>query len=391
MDNRKSVTPAVGSDVATVYAAIELSMKSWVVAVQSVRQERPGRHQLAAHDTAGLWGLIERERAALLRLGYRRVRVVSCYEAGRDGFWLHRFLVAQGAESQVVDPGSILVNRRARRAKSDRLDVEGLLRLVIRHDAGDRYLGRMVVAPSVEEEDRRRPERERGRLLGERTAHNNRIKGLLATQGIYGYKPLRPDRWVQLAGLRCAGGVPLPRQLRAELEHELERLDLAEAQIAAVEKARRAALKTGAANTDEMAARVQLLMRLKGIEIEGASGLAHEVLYRTFANRRAVAGYVGLGSSPFKSGSIDHDQGIAKAGNRRARSLLIQLAWQWVRHQPQSAITKWYKAQLGDGQSRAKKRKLIVAVARRLLVALWRYVTTGETPDGAGFKALSAG
>ena len=384
MDNRKSVIPAVGSDVATVYAAIELSMQSWVVAVQSVRQERPGRHQLAAHDTAGLWALIERERAALRALGYGRVRVVTCYEAGRDGFWLHRFLLAQGAESQVVDPGSILVNRRARRAKSDRLDVEGLLRLVIRHDAGDRYLGRMVVAPSVEEEDRRRPERERGRLLSERTAHNNRIKGLLATQGIYGYKPLRPDRWVRLAALRCADGSPLPEHLRTEIAHELERLDLTDVQIAAVEKGRRTALKADSA--EAATAQVQLLMRLKGSELAGASGLAHEVLYRSFANRRGVAGYVGLGSSPFKSGSIDHDQGIAKAGNRRARSLLIQLAWQWVRHQPQSAITLWYKAQLGDGKSRVRKRKLIVAVARRLLVALWRYVTTGDTPVGAAFK-----
>ena len=285
----------------------------------------------------------------------------------------------------MVDPGSILVNRRARRAKSDRLDVEGLLRLVIRHDAGDRYLGRMVVAPSVAEEDRRRPERERGRLLGERTAHNNRIKALLATQGQYGYKPLRPDRWARLAELRSADGSPLPAHLRQEIEHELERLDLAEAQERRLEQGRRAALKDSAA-ADRVAQCVRLLMRLKGIEFEGASGLAHEVLYRTFANRRAVAGYVGLGSSPFKSGGIDHDQGIAKAGNKRARSLLIQLAWLWVRHQPESAITRWYKAQLGDSKSRAKKRKLIVAVARRLLVALWRYVTLGVPPDGGTFK-----
>jgi transposase len=387
MDNRKNVTPGVGSDVATVYAAIELSMKNWLVAVQSVRQERPGRHKLAAHDAMGLWAVIERERAALLAAGHAHVQVVTCYEAGRDGFWLHRFLVAHGAESQVVDPGSMLVNRRARRAKSDRLDVEGLLRLVIRHDAGDRYLGRMVVAPSVDEEDRRRPERERGRLLSERTAHNNRIKGLLATHGVYGYKPLRADRWARLAGLRCAGGAPLPAHLREEMARELERLDLVEAQIAALEKARRAALEGGSATADRVAEQVRRLMRFKGIELEGASGLAHEVLYRSFANRRAVAGYVGLGSSPFRSGAIDHDQGIAKAGNRRARSLLIQLAWQWVRHQPESAITRWYKAQLAAGKSRAKKRQLIVAVARQLLVALWRYVTTGGPPAGAAFKA----
>lgn len=385
MDIRKTVTPTVGSDVATVYVAIELSMKSWLVAVQSVRQERPGRHQLAAHDAAGLWRLIEREAAALRAAGYARVRVVSCYEAGRDGFWLHRFLVSKGVESQVVDPGSILVDRRARRAKSDRLDVEGLLRLVMRHDAGDRYLGRMVVAPSVAEEDRRRPERERGRLLSERTAHNNRIKGLLATQGIYGYKPLRPDRWVRLAALRCVDASPLPARLRQEIEHELERLDLTEAQERRLEQNRRATLKASPAG-DRVAQVVRRLMRFKGIALEGASGLAHEVLYRDFANRRAVAGYVGLGSSPFKSGGIDRDQGISKAGNRRARALLIQLAWLWVRHQPRSAITLWYKAQLAGNLSRARKRKLIVAVARRLLVALWRHVTTGEVPPGAAFK-----
>jgi len=173
MDNRKSSPPAVGGNVATVFVAIELSGKEWLTGLQSPRQERPGRHKLAAADGRGLWSLIERERSALQRVGWRKVRVVTCYEAGRDGFWLHRFLMSQGAESFVVDPGSILVNRRARRAKSDRLDVESLLRVVIRHDAGDCSLGRMVVVPTIAEEDARRPGRERQRLLSERTAHES--------------------------------------------------------------------------------------------------------------------------------------------------------------------------------------------------------------------------
>jgi transposase len=385
MDNRKSTAPAVTVGVATVFVAIELSGKDWLTAVQSPRQERPGRHKLAAADAAGLWAVIERERAALRRAGWREVRVVTCYEAGRDGFWLHRFLVAQGAESFVVDPGSMLVNRRARRAKSDGLDVESLLRLVIRHDAGDRSLGRMVVVPSIAAEDARRPGRERRRLLSERTAHSNRIQGLLATHGVYGYRPLRSDRWVQLEGLRCADKQALPRQLQEEIVRELHRLEFVDGQIAAVEKQRAAALAAAAAE-DDAARQVKALRRLRGIDIEFATMLVREVYYRQFANRRKVASYVGLTSSPFRSGSMDHEQGIAKAGNRRARSTAIELAWLWLRHQPDSALTRWFYARLGGTKSRRLKRILIVALARKLVVALWRYLTAGLPPENARFK-----
>jgi len=339
MDNRKSTAPAVVTDVATVYVAIELSMKNWLAAVQSPRQEQASRHKLAPADAGGLWAAIERERAALLHSGHSEVRVVTCYEAGRDGFWLHRFLLAHGAESQVVDPGSVLVNRRARRAKSDRLDVEGLLRLVIRHDAGDRHLGRMVVVPSVAEEDARRPGRERRRLLSERTAHNNRIQGLLATHGIYGYRPLRAERWARLAALHCADGQPLPAQVHDEIVRELHRLEYVQGQIAAVDKQRATFL--GEAAADDRGARQAIaLMRLRGFGIEFSSMLAREVYYREFANRRKVGSYVGLTSSPFRSGGIDREQGLAKAGNRRARSTAIELAWLWLRHQPDSALSR---------------------------------------------------
>jgi transposase len=385
MDNRKSVTPAVAGDVATVFVAVELSGTSWLAGMQTPRQERPGRHPLVAADALGLWALIERERAALQRAGWARVRVVTCYEAGRDGFWLHRFLVAREAESFVVDPGSVEVNRRARRAKSDGLDVESLLRVVIRYDAGDRHHARMVVVPSIAEEDARRPGRERGRLLSERTAHSNRIQGLLATHGVYGYRPLRRDRWAQLATLRSADGQALPAQLHQEIVGELHRLEFVDGQITAVEKRRAAALAAAPA-ADEGARGIKALRRLSGIDIEVATTLVREVYYRSFANRRKVASYVGLAASPFRSGGTDHEQGIAKAGNRRARSMAIELAWLWLRHQPDSALSRWFHARLAGSKSRRLKRILIVALARKLVVALWRYLTTGLLPEGAQLK-----
>jgi transposase len=386
MDNRKSSASAVGGDIATVFVAIELSGKEWLTAVQSPRQDRPGRHKLAAADARGLWAVIERERSALQRAGWREVRVVTCYEAGRDGFWLHRFLVSQGAASFVVDPGSMLVNRRARRAKSDGLDVESLLRLVIRHDAGDYSLGRMVVVPSIAEEDARRPGRERQRLLSERTAHNNRVQALLATHGAYGYRPLRRDRWVRLAALRRADGEPLPAQLQEEIARELDRLEFVEGQIAAVEKQRAAAL-TAAPADDDAVRQVQALRRLRGFGPEFSNMLVREVYYRQFANRRKVASYVGLTSSPFRSGGTEHEQGIAKAGNKRARSTAIELAWLWLVHQPDSALSRWFHARLGGSRSSRLKRILIVALARKLVVALWRYLTAGLLPEGARLKS----
>lgn len=317
MDNRKSTTPAVAGDVATVFVAIELSGMSWLAGMQTPRQERPGRHQLASADAQGLWALIERERSALQRAGWARVRVVTCYEAGRDGFWLHRFLVAQGAESFVVDPGSVEVNRRARRAKSDGLDVESLLRLVIRYDSGDRHHARMVVVPSIGEEDARRPGRERRRLLGERTAHSNRIQGLLATHGVYGYRPLRGDRWVRLEALRCADGEPLPAQLHDEMVRELHRLEFVDRQIVALEKQRAAALAAAPA-ADEGARRIRALRRLRGIDIEFATTLVREVYYRKFANRRKVASYVGLAASPFRSGRASPRPAMGGRAARRS-------------------------------------------------------------------------
>lgn len=383
MDMRTDTDPVVGSDVATVYAAIELSRKSWLAGVQSTRQGRASRHKLEAGDTGGLWRVLERERSRLERSGCRATRIVTCYEAGRDGFWLQRYLASQGAESLVVDPASIEVNRRARRAKSDGLDVEGQLRVLISYDAGERHRCRMVVVPSEAEEEARRPGRERQRLVGERTAQSNRISGLLATQGVYGYQPLRGDRWDRLAELRCADGRELPLLLHEEIVRSLTRLEAAHGQIREVEKQRAAGM---AASEDRGTLYIRALMRLRGIGIEFASTLVREVYYREFANRRQVGSYVGLSPSPYQSGESNHEQGISKAGNRRAREAAIELAWLWRRHQPQSALSLWFSAKLGTSKSKRLKKILIVAMARKLVVALWRYLTTGLVPEGARFK-----
>jgi transposase len=305
--------------------------------------------------------------------------VVTCYEAGRDGFWLHRALVSHGAESHVVDPASIEVNRRARRAKSDKLDVDGLLRALISYDAGERHRCRMVAVPSVAEEDARRPGRERQRLVSERVAQSNRISGLLATHGIYGYRPLRADRWDRLAELRCADGRELPELLHEEIVRALTRLEFVQGQIKAVEKRR--ATKLG--DEDRGARYTRALMRFYGIGIEIASVLAREVYYRDFANRRQVGSYVGLSGSPYQSGERNHEQGISKAGNRLARHKAIELAWLWLKHQPQSALSRWFYARLGTSQSKRFKRILAVALARKLVVALWRYLSAGLVPEGA--------
>jgi transposase len=244
----------------------------------------------------------------------------------------------------------------------------------------------MVVVPSIAEEDARRPGRERRRLLSERTAHNNRIQALLALHGVYGYRPLRSDRWVRLAGLRRADGEPLPAQLQEEIARELHRLEFVDGQIAAVEKQRDAALAAAPA-ADDSARQVKELQRLRGFGPEFSSMLVREVYYRQFANRRKVGSYVGLTSSPFRSGGIDHEQGIAKAGNRRARSTAIELAWLWLTHQPDSALTRWFHARLGGSKSRRLKRILIVALARKLVVALWRYLTAGLLPEGVRLKS----
>lgn len=375
MANRNEIAPTTGSDNATTYVAIELSSVSWLVAVRRAGLGKVSIHKLAPGDAAGLVELIERSR------GCGASRVMCCYEAGRDGFWLHRYLAARGIDCRVLDPASLPVNRRARRAKSDRIDVHMLLRGLIGWDGGDRDACRPVRVPTVAAEDARQTHREREALLKERVRHVNRIKGLLAAQGVTGFEPLRHGR-AGLATLRGADGAALPAGLLSRLARELVRLELSVEQIAAVETVRDGAI---AAANDAAAVRAARLTALKGIGPQIATVLAREVFYRSFGNRREVASYTGLCPSPWRSGGMVREQGVSKAGNARARTCAIELAWLWLRWQPDSALARWFTERVGSARGRVR-RIAIVALARKLMVALWRYVETGLVPDGAVLK-----
>jgi len=386
MEARLANTLSTARDDATAFCliAIELSKTSWVVGVQTPLSGKPSLYRLAGGDWEGLLKLIERVRRQVGRELSRPVEMISCYEAGYDGFWLHRLLVSAGVHNHVLDPAGLLVNRRARRAKTDGIDVERMLRALSRHLRGEPDACSVVRVPDVEQEDARRLHRERHRLIQERVSHVNRIKGLCATQGIYDYAPLRGDRRARLAGLRTGDGSALPARLEAEIVRELQRLELVLEMIAQIEAERDAIIKDEAVrhlNADKFKA----LVRLKSIGPEFATTLVGEVLYRSFDNRRQLGSYVGLTPSPYSSGSVERDQGISKAGNPKARSTMIELAWMWLRHQPDSALSIWFRNRVGDLRGRPR-RIAIVALARKLLVALWRYLETGLVPAGAVFK-----
>src|ERR671938_1705992 len=336
------------------------------------------RHKLAP-GAEGLLALISRVREQAERALGAPVPVASCYEAGRDGFWLHRVLQKAGIENRVIDPASLLDDRRARRAKTDRLDAEALLRALTALCRGEPRVCAVVRVPSVEEEDARRTTRERANLLKERVRHVNRIKGLLATQGVDDFEPLRPDRLERLGTLVTGDGRPLPERLAAEVRRHLRRLELVLEMLGEVEAERDRA-------TAAAPGKAALLPRLKGIGPEGAAVLGAELFYRPFANRRGVAAYAGLAPSPFASGDTCREQGIGKSGNARVRPMMVELAWLWVRLQPESALGRWFTARVGAAKGRVR-RIAIVALARKLLVALWRYVETGLIPTGAVLKA----
>ena len=386
MDYRKTTAPTVTSDVATLYVALELSLKTWLVALRSSASEKVSLKPLPAGDQAGLFALIDRMQAELYG-DYREVRVVSCYEAGRDGFWLHRRLLEHGVESLVVDAASVAVPQHARRRKTDRLDVRVLLRelmALMRHESDCRVLR----VPTPEDEDERRLGRERNRLMSERVAHTNRIKGLLATQGIVDYQPQRRDRRERLAELRTALNKPLERRFAARIVRELERLELVMDQLKKVE-AERDAIAANPPPDDLNATKIVRLALLKSIANETATTLTREVFYRHFDNRCQVGAFVGFDGSPWRSGQMNREQGISKRGNRRVRALLVEAAQRWVRQQPDSALSQWFLSRVGATKG-AHKRKMIVALARKLAVALWRYLETGLVPAGAVLKPEAA-
>jgi len=316
--------------------------------------------------------------------GWARRRLShGCFEAGRDGFWLHRVLSAHDVDSHVVEPTSILVNRRARRAKTDRLDAEGMLRVLAAYLGGDRQVCSMVRVPLSEEEDAKRPHREREHLVQERTRYENRILALLATQGIRERPSLRT--WERdLDALQTGDGRPLPRLLRAEIDRLRRRLVLTMELIRELDAERAAAIE--AAPDDAACQKITSLRRIRGIGESFAAVLVREVLYRPFANRKQLASYVGLTPMPYQSGSMDRDRRIGRAGNTRARTTLVQLAWLWLRYQPGSALAAWFRERVGTLAGRTRWIA-IVAMARKLLIALWRYAETGQVPDGVSLRA----
>ncbi len=367
---------AAGTNDTKLFATLELSKSRWLVTVSAPGGEKLSRHAVTGGDGAALLDLLGRLRTAAERRAGRRVQVAVIQEAGLDGFWLHRLLEAKDVESHVVDPASIAVERRHRRAKTDAIDGEMLLRTLMAWSRGERGVCSMVRPPSPEEEDRRRLSRERGTLLKERTQHTNRIKGLLCGQGITGYDPLRKDRLTRLDELETGDGRPLPERLKAEIRREIARIEVVVSQIAVVERERDALV--GMSSDAEPATAAATLARLKGIGNELGSLIWLEALFRGFANRRQLAAYAGLAPSPWQSGGTDREQGISKAGNRRLRHAMVELAWFWLRHQPDSALSAWFQVRVGQQRGR---------VRRITIVALWRYATQGVIPQGAAFKA----
>jgi transposase len=377
MDTLIAAPPADPAS-ATLFVALELSRSTWLVALHSPLSDKVSQHRIEGGDVEGLLALIARKREqAQARLG-RPIRVVSCFQAGYDGFWLHRWLCAHGIENRVLDAASLLVDRRAKRAKTDRLDAAGLLRTLVALERGERQVCRVVHVPSPAQEDARRRSRERARLVVERGQPVSRIKGLLMTQGIRDFEPTRRDWPARLEALRTPDGQELAPCLRAEVLRECRRLWQVMEMVAEVEAEQKAVMDA----EDGHAAR---LTRLRGIGLTFATVLANEVFFRDFRNRREVGGYLGLAPSPWQRGGVRRDQGIAKAGNPRARRTAIELAWLWLRHQPGSALVRWFHERVGTGTGRMR-RILLVAMARKLIVALWRYVTLGTVPEGALLK-----
>ena len=371
----------------TIFVALELSQKTWLVTLHSPDKDKISRHKLEGGDHAGLLGLINRVRDRAARALGAVPAVVSCYEAGYDGFWLHRLLMAAGITNYVIDPSSIAVEQRARRVKTDRIDGEKILRTLMAYLRGEPRVARMVRVPTPEQEDARRATRERHRLVKEQTAHTNRIKGLLRLHGFAVGNPRRRDWLTGLAQQRDCQGQAVPPRILTEIENEHARLMLVRKQLDATERAPAAADPTPAAA--EMTRRSEQLLRLKSLGPAFSTTLTQEVFYKDFSNRREVGSYFGLAPSPWQSGGTDRDQGISKAGNPRARCAAVELSWLWLRHQPDSELSQWFRQRTLNASKRTK-RIAIVALARKLMVALWRYLTTGLVPAGALLKPAEA-
>jgi transposase len=374
-----SATHATDSTTPTgpvLYLAFELGSNSWKLAFTVGAGQKPRLRSLPARSLVGLAFEIQRAKQ---RFGLPAdAKVISCYEAGRDGFWLHRFLDHEGVQNLVVDSASIEVNRRKRRAKSDRLDAVKLVSMLIRWHDGEERVWAVVRVPTVEDEDRRQLHRDLIRLKAERTEHDNRIKGLLAGLGLSAV--IDAEFAERLERLRQWDGSEVPSGLRQGLTREFERRQLVARQIRELESERRKGLRDP---DDPQMDQVRRLLRLRGIGPNSAWLLVREVFgWRRIKNRRELASLAGLTPSPYDSGETRREQGISKAGNRRVRWMMIELAWLWLQYQPDSELSRWFRERFGRGNSRVRKTG-VVAVARKLLIALWKYLETGEVPAGA--------
>jgi transposase len=384
---------AIRTDLGAIFVSLELSRSTWLITSLSPGGgEKMSKHSFPAGDIAALltrFCLLKEK--ALARTG-KAFPILVIQEAGLDGFWIHRVLQSEGIESYVVDPASIATSRRRRRAKTDKIDGEALVRALLAYQRGEPRVCAMVRAPTIEDEDNRRLCRERNTLIAERVRHVNRIKGLLFSQGVSSYEPLRRNRRQRLDDLKTGEGRPLPPHLKAQISRELDRLELLLAQVKAVEK-ERAVLLAAAAAEGTPAAQAhtngahppEMLMALRGIGPDSVAVLWSEGLFRSFANRKQLAAYAGLTPTPWQSGSVAHEQGVSKAGNKRLRSTMVELAWLWLRHQPHSALARWFNERVARNGGRQRKTT-IVALARKLLVALWKYVTAGVVIEGAVMK-----
>jgi transposase len=358
--------------------ALELSKNTWLLGIQFPDRPQPSLYPIRGGNTEDLMAKLTAACDRCAKMSGRAPSIVLCYEAGYDAFWLARFLKARGIECLVVDSASMQVNRRARRAKTDRIDVGKLLRGLIAWLRGDRHVWSVVRIPSVDEEDLRRSHRERDYLVHERTAHINRIKGLLFAQGIRGINVKRQYKTLHVDKLVTGNGHPIPPRLASEIVREIARLALVQEQIETLER-ERDERPTPCTATEKKRAQ---LMYLNGIGPAISAVMTREVYYRQFDNRRQVAGFIGLAPSPYDSGEVERSQGISRTGRGQVRGTMIQAAWLWIKHQPRSTLTRWFLERT-MGQGGRVKRIMIVAVARKLAIALWRFLEHGLVPQGA--------
>lgn len=359
----------------TLYVAFELGKKDWKLAMTSGFGVEPWLQTVPSRDWAAVARALERGRRRFGLAG--AVRVESCYEAGRDGFWIHRALTAQGIRNRVVDSASIEISRRARRVKTDRLDALKLVTMLVRVCCGERRVWREVRVPTVAEEAARQVSRERTALTQEQTRIVNQLRGWLATWGTVLPSHRRGAWWTTV---RDWADAPLPAEVQARLARAEVRLQGIATQIAELDAQQQVAVRAAAP-----ASPLRQLVQLKGVATTSASVLLDEgLVWRAFQNRRQIGGLLGFAPTPYDSGASTREQGISRAGNARLQAISIQLAWNWVRWQPQSALAQWYQAHFGTGKR--ARRIGIVAVARKLVIALWRYVTHGVVPEGAIVK-----